>query len=772
MSSLIQRSRPSNLLVPQTAANSVCISCLARLRQQLHSHSHSHSQSQSQLQLPGNHATAAPFHSSAVNPLPRGEWNPSPSSSSRSNSHSRNAVGGGRGSGGSGSGGYGGNTSGGRSKPQFQGHRALKSIVHKPSRMTLSEKVARTPRSTSASFAQGGRRSKSLDKRQEPTVDTGGGMNRRVFKLRSEDKSQYSRETERRKRDLRETTLRPSPSRFQQRPALELKSERRSSASKLDTDNSTTSTEKAERRLAAAKLDGEGGTEKKYTRPPIRRFGQMKHIASLDHVSSRTREITHAAEEQFNTFETFDLLPQTLEALYKDALDGLEGVTPTPVQSLVIPTLLDKSPAPPLKPLPSENSRHKKSKDPLDLEQFDRDESSRQSFKTYLIAAETGSGKTLSYVLPLMDTLKRRELHQKSITEAEESQQSEILEQKGKWMFDIPAPPVTQDTTVGKPFAVILVPTSELVFQVGSLLKKLSFIIKLRTEMISKDFSGAVIRSRLFKSSTPDIIVGTPFMIDRITEANPSMLHRTSHIIVDEADSLFDRSFSTLTGPIISRALNLEKLVLCSATIPKSLDTYITKKYPDCKRLVTANLHAVPRRIQLQVVDVMNNIYKGSKLRACAHLCQTIVGDSTEPGFAKRVVVFVNERETTDEVTKFLQETGFNAVSINRDSDSRKILESFTGEREASTADWDGVRKGGMKILVTTDLASRGVDTKNVKNIILYDVPYTSIDFIHRLGRTGRMGRRGRAWILVDKDSNQEYVKEVRKTMFLGQALI
>src|SRR5690606_13207098 len=120
--------------------------------------------------------------------------------------------------------------------------------------------------------------------------------------------------------------------------------------------------------------------------------------------------------------------------------------------------------------------------------------------------------------------------------------------------------------------------------------------------------------------------------------------------------------------------------------------------------------------------------------------------------FAKRVVVFVNERETTEEVTKYLQETGFNAVSINRDSDSRKILESFTGEKEPSTAGWDGIRKGGIKILVTTDLASRGVDTKNVKNVILYDVPYTSIDFIHRLGRTGRMGRRGRAWVLVDKD--------------------
>ncbi|KAK6348259.1 RNA helicase [Orbilia javanica] len=733
MSSILQRSRPTN------TTPSVCISCLARLRQQLYS--------QLQLQLPGNHATAAPFHSTTITPFPRGKWNPSPSSSRSSpNSRSRNAGGGGGGA------------------ARAQGHKALRSMVHKPSRMTLSEKVARTPRSPS-NLSPRDKRSKAFERRQEPAVDTGGGMNRRTFRLRSEDKQQYSRETERRRRDLKEITSRPSPSRFQQKPALELKSERRITPSKPDANAG----EKAERRLAAEKLDG---AEKKYTRPPVRRFGQMKHIASLDHVSSRTREITHAAEEKFNTFETFDLLPQTVEALYTDALDGLEGVAPTPVQSLVIPTLLDKSPAPPLKPLPSENSRHKKHKDPLDPDQFYRDEQPRQSFKTYLIAAETGSGKTLSYVLPLMDTLKRRELLQKQIDDAKRSEHSEILEQKGKWLFDIAPPPVTQDITVGKPFAVILVPTSELVFQVGSLLKKLSFIIKLRTEMISKDFSGAVIRSRLFKSSTPDIIVGTPFMIDRITEANPSMLHRTSHIIVDEADSLFDRSFSTLTAPIISRALNLEKLILCSATIPKSLDTYITQKYPDCKRLVTANLHAVPRRIQLQVIDVMGNLYKGNKLMACAHLCQKIANDSTEPGFAKRVVVFVNERETTDEVTKYLQETGFNAVSINRDSDSRKILESFTGEKEASTADWDGVRKGGVKILVTTDLASRGVDTKNVKNVILYDVPYTSIDFIHRLGRTGRMGRRGRAWILVDKDSNQEYVKEVRKTMFLGQALI
>ncbi|KAK6501592.1 RNA helicase [Arthrobotrys musiformis] len=729
--SLLNRSRPANLHLPQSAtATSVCLSCLARLRQ-LHLH------------LPGNHVTTSSFHSTPITPLPHKKWNPSPSSTSRPNSNNRNTTG------------------------RRVASKSSKGPI-RPSRMTLSERVARSPPRPQISEGRNGKLSKFLERRQEPAVDTGGGMNRRSFRLRSEDKQQYSRETERRRRDLKEITSRPSPSRFLQKPTDPRRSRDASSIK-----DPVTAGEKEARRIAASRLDSTSSPEeKKYTRPPVRRFGQMKHIASLDHVSSRTREITHAAEEQFNTFETFDFLPQTLEALYKDALDGLEGVAPTPVQSLVIPTLLDKSPAPPLKPLVTENSRHK-TKDPLDPDQFHRDgPQSPQSFKTYLIAAETGSGKTLSYVLPLMDTLKRRELHNLSLTQSESLKTQEMLQQPGKWLFDLPSPPITQNPTHGKPYAIILVPTSELVFQVGTLLKKLSYIIKLRTEMISKDFTGTVIKNRLFRSSTPDIIVGTPFMLDRITEANPQMLHRTSHIIIDEADSLFDRSFSPITSPIISRAPNLEKLILCSATIPKSLDTYITKKYPDCKRLVTANLHAVPRRIQLQVVDVAKDPYKNNKTLACAHLCQQIATDSTEPGFSKRVVIFVNERETTAVVTSYLKEAGFNAVSINRDSDSRKILESFTGDKESSTVEEEGVRKGGVKILVTTDLASRGVDTKNVKNVILYDVPYTSIDFIHRLGRTGRMGRRGRAWVLVDKDSNTEYVKEVRKTMFLGQALI
>jgi ATP-dependent RNA helicase MRH4 len=73
---------------------------------------------------------------------------------------------------------------------------------------------------------------------------------------------------------------------------------------------------------------------------------------------------------------------------------------------------------------------------------------------------------------------------------------------------------------------------------------------------------------------------------------------------------------------------------------------------------------------------------------------------------------------------------------------------------------------------VATDLASRGIDTLAVRHVVLYDVPHTTIDFIHRLGRAGRMGRRGRGIVLVGKDDRRDVVSEVKESMFMGQALI
>lgn len=81
-------------------------------------------------------------------------------------------------------------------------------------------------------------------------------------------------------------------------------------------------------------------------------------------------------------------------------------------------------------------------------------------------------------------------------------------------------------------------------------------------------------------------------------------------------------------------------------------------------------------------------------------------------------------------------------------------------------------RLPNTKVMVTTDLGSRGIDTLPVRTVILYHVPHTTIDFIHRLGRVGRMGKRGRGIVLVGKKDRKDVVREVREAMFRGQALI
>lgn len=164
----------------------------------------------------------------------------------------------------------------------------------------------------------------------------------------------------------------------------------------------------------------------------------------------------------------------------------------------------------------------------------------------------------------------------------------------------------------------------------------------------------------------------------------------------------------------------------------------------------------------------------------------------------KKIIVFVNEREEADEVARFLQSKGIDAVSLSRDTDSRKqqeTLSQFTEVKLPPTAEEIMINKkknraaGSIpfefperqepirrlpdtKVLVTTDIASRGIDTLAVKTVVLYHVPHTTIDFIHRLGRLGRMGKRGRGVVLVGKKDRKDVVREVREGMFRGQALI
>lgn len=471
-------------------------------------------------------------------------------------------------------------------------------------------------------------------------------------------------------------------------------------------------------------------------------FKHMKMAQSLSPVSWAQRANTGAKIENWGSFNDFDLLPSIKEAVSNKALNDLTTIQPTAVQKLVIPVLTGMG---------------LKARQKIVF---------KGRFESFLIAAETGSGKTLAYLIPTMDYLKREEeilLETKFSEEEVEARSLAKRLEMEQQLFDLEVPTVENTDVNGKPRAVILVPTSELVNQVGAVIKSMSHIVKLRSALISRDFSGRVIRKRLFFSPI-DILVSTPHLLSSLAENDPRILSNCSHIIVDEADSLFDRSFSPITSAIISRAEGLKRLILCSATIPKSLDRSLRKLYPDMQRLVTPHLHAIPRRVQLSIVDIDADPYRGNKLLACADTLHKLAKDDTEEGFIKKVIVFVNERETTAEVASYLRFRGFDAASLERDTSDRKdasVLDYFTGPKTAVGPEVKAMDR--MAVLVTTDIASRGVDTKTVKNIVLYDVPFSTIDFIHRLGRTGRMGRRGQAVILVDKNTNKAWVKDIKR---------
>lgn len=511
-----------------------------------------------------------------------------------------------------------------------------------------------------------------------------------------------------------------------------------------------------------------------------RGFKALKMQRSLAAVSYDQRGKIKERIAELDNFDQFPVLESVRTSIYSQALDGMTDVTPTPVQKIAIPALLGVE-----KGLKVKRAAG----------------GARESF---LIAAETGSGKTLSYLIPTINAVKLAEAADADIEAHEKALQEEQLRQNNLQLVSPPLSNMPHPTT-GRPRVIILVPTSELVTQVGNLVKSFSHTVKFRSAMISSNFSGTVVRNRLFSSKGIDILVSTPHLLSSIADSDPNILSRVSHLIIDEADSLMDRGFAPLTSAIIDRANpSLKQLILCSATIPRSLDSYLHKRFPDIRRLVTPNLHAIPRRVQLGVIDVEKPPYQGNKNLACADTIWSIGKAAAEHDGpvkgvtdVKRILVFVNEREKTEEVTRYLVSKGIDAIALSRDTpDVREgeMLASFTSSvpLEIPKADhpgglsdvvpnyvpigqeYKGVKRNlpNVKVVVTTDLGSRGIDTLAVRHVVLYDVPHSTIDFIHRLGRTGRMGRRGRGIVLVGKNDRRDVVAEVKEGMFMGKALI
>ncbi|RFU81781.1 atp-dependent rna helicase [Trichoderma arundinaceum] len=486
----------------------------------------------------------------------------------------------------------------------------------------------------------------------------------------------------------------------------------------------------------------------------------LKMQRALASVSYNKRTSVKERMQRYESFDQFDLLPALKSAVVDEVFAGMVDIRPTPVQRLAIPSLLgQKEPG-------EQRVKH-------------------EGQSSFLLAAETGSGKTLAYLLPAIDALKNAEAGDTEIQAYKEraeveKQRQKAADFKGK-PFEEPHP------TMARPKVVVLVPTAELAHQVGLVAKKLSHAVKFKTEILSSNLKPQQIQRNLYGPKGLDVVISTPHLLASIADSDPNILSRVSHLIIDEADSLFDRSFSSVTSSIVERSSpSMKQLICCSATIPRKLNNYLATNYPKMIRITTPNLHAIPRRVQLGVIDVSKDPYRNNKDLACADVIYTIGREASQHENlvkdeidVRRVMVFVNEREKTEEVAQYLRSKGIDAEALHRDTPEKRhgeVLETFTtSEPLRIIAPSNPTRQrslSNVKALVVTDLASRGIDTLAVRHVILYDVPHTTIDFIHRLGRAGRMGRRGRGIVLVGNDDRRDVVADVKKSMFMGQALI
>ncbi|CCE83951.1 Piso0_004548 [Millerozyma farinosa CBS 7064] len=406
--------------------------------------------------------------------------------------------------------------------------------------------------------------------------------------------------------------------------------------------------------------------------------------------------------------------------------------------------------------------------------------------KIFTIAAETGSGKTWAYLAPVLSKLKEDDLASYAISETEY--------QKEK-----------NSQTIR---CLILVPTHELVEQVYECVRRASTVpFDVSTELNEKQLKDPVLTSflqredqaeslnlnvakwsagdphtRLFDmcKKRVDVLVTTPAKVQGLAKLNNvprpfRYINQIEYCVIDEADTLMDSSWSASTLGVVRHMPRCKDLIFCSATIPREFNRTLQMVFPDKNSLihvVTPSIHKIPKKIELKIIDAQLSPYNGSKTRCLAQALYAINKDGTEQGYVKRVIVFVNEKKDVEPLAETLihrfghRKEDIVGVTGSQDAEERAFkLESFLQPAQRIE---DDPYNSKIRVLVTTDLLARGLNFTGVKNVILMDLPRTSVDLVHRVGRTGRMRQSGRVFIIIDKKTGKSWIKGLPKIVKRG----
>ncbi len=319
--------------------------------------------------------------------------------------------------------------------------------------------------------------------------------------------------------------------------------------------------------------------------------------------------------------------------------------------------------------------------------------------------AQTGTGKTAAFTLPL--------LHR--------------LTQSHK-----PAPS-------GHPRALILAPTRELAAQIGESIATYGRHLKLRHTVIF----GGVGQHPQVKALRRgvDILVATPGRLLDLMNQRFAHLNRVEVIVLDEADRMLDMGFMPDVNRIVAKIPRPRQSLLFSATMPEEVRSLAHRLVHDAVTITIAPAQPAVERITQKVMYVD----KPNKLPLLVHLL--------ESHHLNRVVVFTRTKNGADKVTRKLEQSGITVMAIHGNK-----------SQTARTNALHGFRRGRLRVLVATDIASRGIDVDDVTHVINFDIPEEPESYVHRIGRTARAGANGDAISLCSAEERSDW-KAIEKLL-------
>ncbi|MBK6707050.1 MAG: DEAD/DEAH box helicase [Sphingomonadales bacterium] len=319
--------------------------------------------------------------------------------------------------------------------------------------------------------------------------------------------------------------------------------------------------------------------------------------------------------------------------------------------------------------------------------------------------AQTGTGKTASFVLPMIDILAHGRARARM------------------------------------PRSLILEPTRELAAQVAENFEKYGKNHKLSMALLIGGVSMGDQVKALQKGV--DVLIATPGRLMDLFERGNILLNGCELLVIDEADRMLDMGFIPDIENICTKLPTTRQTLLFSATMPPPIKKLADKFLSNPKYIEVARPASLNANIEAKLVDVAP-MKKREMLRGLLR--------SEDVHTA---IIFCNRKTTVRELNKSLQKHGFRSGEIHGD------IDQASRQRQL-----DAFKSGAINLLVASDVAARGLDIKGVSHVFNFDAPWHPDDYVHRIGRTGRAGAKGKAFTFVTK-ADEEAIDNIEKLIGL-----